>query len=141
MTDAANRATWDQRLARYRGFAVLYDADTSFGPLSAANTNLELRQHWGRPKNEDQREAWEAATSAAYDKERHELSRHMREIYEPAIQAALALIRTPAPDLAAVRIKHDAINSELGIMDYEDRDEELFDIIRADVRRLIGEGA
>jgi hypothetical protein len=68
-----------------------------------------------------------------------EITRHMAEIYDPLVEAGLALMRTPAPDLAAVRVKHEAMSTDISYTDYEDEEGELFNILQADVRRLIGE--
>jgi hypothetical protein len=135
-----DRTEWDKRLARFEAFRLLFEADDQWGALHSANQRAEMLFSYGRHVDEAAREKWQEQLSEANDREEAELSRHMREIYDPLIEAGLALIRTPAPDLAALRVKHEACSADgYRLIDYEDQEGELFAIIQADAARLIGE--
>lgn len=122
-----DRATWDQRFARYEGLRLLFEADDQWGPLNVATLRQTLAY---RTDDYERADAQHGA----------QLRRHMATIYDPLIEAGLELVRTPAPDLAAVRAKHEACNADgYRLIDYEDGEGELFGLIEADVRRLLGE--
>ena len=134
----AVRAEWEQHLARYTALRILFLADDQWGPLATTTRDMETSHRLARMTKADERAKWEAEYARSYDRHEQELQRHMDTIYDPLMDAALALLRVPAPDLAAVQVKHEVCTSELDVQGYTETEGELFDIIRADVRRLTG---
>lgn len=132
------RTEWEARLTRYAALRILFLADDQWGPLATTTRNMETAYRLARMVKPDEREKWETEYSRDYDRQEQELRRHMDTIYDPLMDAAVALLRTPAPDLAAVQVKHEVCMSELDVQNYTDTEAELFDIIKADVRRLAG---
>jgi hypothetical protein len=142
MTDEAINTLaneWQRRLRTFTALNLLYQADDKSGPLHRA-TFLESNPQFAcirEPELSSQthREAKRAQVRADYEAE---LQRHIASIYEPLIAAGTALIRTPAPDLSAVRTKHEVLVGDVDVISYEDCDSEFFNIIRNDVARLTG---
>lgn len=136
-----DRKEWEQRLARYQGLYLLFEADDNWGPMADAVRRMEGAFYLCRRVGGAEAEAAQADYEKANDRQARELDRHMDEIWNPVIQAGLALVLTPAPDLDAVRIKHEACSSVLMLTDNEDVEGDLFRAVQADVRRLIDEPA
>ncbi|MDP9412807.1 MAG: hypothetical protein M3Q08_01675 [Pseudomonadota bacterium] len=133
-------AEWQQRLDRFDALNILFEADDQWGPLHEATVAAETSFRLIRTVREPEREHWTQTYHDDDGRREAELNRHMATIYDPLIEAGLALLRTPAPDMAAVRLKHEVCKGENGLrfIDYQDEDGELFDIIRADIQRLTG---
>jgi hypothetical protein len=139
-SDTTTREAWQQALTRFTALRILFEADDQWGPLYRATTEQTVTMNLARSsRTPEERQEWEAAYDAAAERQPRELERHMETIYDPFIKAGIALVRTPAPDLAALAMKHEACNADdFRLIDYEDEEGELFGIIRADVQRLTG---
>jgi hypothetical protein len=131
--------TWAQALTRYTALHLVFKADNEWGPLKQSQVAQRLLGvPCGRPEGETP-EQFSDATDAANNWNEREMARHMPTIWDPMIAAALALMRTPAPDLAAVQVKHElCMDEDFDLLGHEVEHEEFFDIIRADVQRLTG---
>lgn len=102
---ASPRASWDAALFNWKAACIMQEAYSEIGPLAEANDLYRndtdvLATRYGslrRAKANAQGKAAFARVTAVEDEGR----RH----YEAADQAAVQLLRTPAPDIDAVRLK------------------------------------
>lgn len=131
---------WRQRLERFEALRILYEADDRWGPLYVAvSGQAEARDFARAARTKEEADERRKEVEHADEIEEREMRRHIAEIWTPMIEAGLALIHTPAPDHAALRIKHELLSEGIGIIDYED-EAKLFAILQEDVRRLLAAG-
>lgn len=136
-------SNWNDLYQRWVMLRALSDAAFAFGPPAVASDAHKLLQ----AKMEGKYGRLNAASITPEDQKRLRDSmkasdRACDEAYElygmPAERAAIELVRCPAPDAEAVRIKYDAIiNHELDNHTGMEGDD-AFEMIRADVERLQG---
>lgn len=112
-----SRSEWDRRLHRYRCLAALAEAEQKFGAFA------EAEAAWGNSRIG--RAEIEAAETAIH-----------RDYYVPLWQAALLLMRTPAPDLDAALVKISLIREHELNYDASVADGEAMAIVREDLRRV-----
>jgi len=140
MADQAIRAEWDARLYDYQLARVLVDADQTFGTLNMASEAHERERQrvvaefgsWERAvreRGDDERARRAYAACRAAEQENLEL------YCEPMWAAARALVSTPAPDLAAIKIKLEVITKEEVWIDGT-FDGDCWEIVKADAARL-----
>jgi hypothetical protein len=128
--------SWATLHQRFTAYWLLFQADDKWGPLYVATEDVSASYHYLRTAStEEKRAAWKEQYEEASAANEREMERHMPTIYMPLVAAADALFSHPAPDVEAVRFKH-----ELMLMEFDlGRDTvELFDVIRADIKRLTG---
>lgn len=138
-TDITTRAAWDKALLKYELAALLEKASRDFGPEYQINEKY-TRQEWVMEATHGKRRRARAGTDAA--KAFYELAMQRERaiealtpiFYDPTIEAAQELVLAPAPDIPAVRLKADLINS-LDLVCYIGT-EHVFDVVHADVERL-----
>lgn len=136
ITFAGDWQTLHQRFTAYR---ILFEADDQWGPLAISNGAAAATDDLRRMTTGPDRAEWEGEFRKEQSRQEAELARHMRTIYDPLLEAGMALVRCPAPDLAAVQVKHEACNADgFRLIDFENEEGELFGIIRADIARLTG---
>jgi hypothetical protein len=139
-SQAVTSETWDDALASYRYCRALMEANEKFGPYHAAMENFDHERDriskeyggWQRarstPDGKKQADrAWEACNAA--EKE------YSAEYLEPVWAAARKLVSTPAPDLAALRIKIEVIDREEVWNDAQFAGD-TWDIVNEDAARL-----
>lgn len=141
-TNAIN--LWDRRLARFQILLAMQRADDKFGKLAMAELEakvgrLEIIKRHGTDDPRKLCERGRAELQAVYDAQDAANEASLAEFYEPLHHAAVALLRTPAPDFAAVQIKIQAIN-ELHVDTCDEfADGEAYQLIQAELRALLAE--
>lgn len=138
----APHAAWGKALRTYEALELLQKANEEFGPEFRANEQVQiatitLEKRFG-PHDQARKCAeyndLRAAALTAYDRD-SDLANDA--YYEPARLAAIALARTPAPDIAAMRIKVAAIRG-YALEQYVDG-ADVFDFVRDDALRIAGD--
>jgi hypothetical protein len=144
METANKRALWDQRLARFHILYAMSDADEKFGKLAEANlaarvARLEIEQRHGTSNPTRLCDKGRAELRAVMDAETAACDASNTEFGEPLYSAAIALLRAPAPDFAAVKIKMEMIN-DLHVDTCEELAEgEAYAIIQGELAALLRE--
>jgi hypothetical protein len=141
--EADRRLAWEDALHEWKRACALRDAFYEIGPMEWANNqwgwdqralegkygSLEKARLHPQGKLEYDR-AWNASRNVEAVQDQY---------YEPADDAAWRLLRTPAPDVDAVRIKLDAVKKhELHL--HNDRGGEPWRIIERELRAFAERG-
>lgn len=135
-----DRAAWDARVAHWRLAVVLRDADQKFGAYAKSSQTFEeesyrLKREYG---------GWERAQATKEGKERAKriFASQMAgerawysKFVEPADDAAIALMTTPAPDVTALSLKVEVAEAH-ELDNHAGMPAEPIEIIRQDARRL-----
>ncbi|WP_343347693.1 hypothetical protein WJT74_05245 [Sphingomicrobium sp. XHP0239] len=117
---------------RWRLLRALQDCNYDFGPIARANYEYECAESEARGNKDDPR------LRAAHERCSKADDHGYRTYDEPAADAAITLVNFPAPDVAAVQVKIEAIKHH-ELDNYLPVKGEPFDFIEADVKRLLGE--
>jgi hypothetical protein len=125
---------WHELLSEYRALRALKVADEKYGPLFSANFEHQIAREAAEADPSDDARC---RVSAAYQANEAALEVHMARYWAPWLNAGIALVRAPAPDLEAVDVKLMVID-EAGLEEREDEPGELFRIVADDVQRLAG---
>lgn len=135
-TSGGPTATWTGRLAEYERRAALLKAASAFGGLAVANR--KVAEVGGRPalipdsaENAADNARWEAVWKEMGAAE----EAHHVEFIAPWDAAAIALVTTPAPNLAAAARKIDVI-IEHELDNHSDMTGDPWAIIQEDMARL-----
>lgn len=137
------RVAWDRALAAYHAARIIMEASESFGP------QFEQSEEWGRERArlESEYGSYENAkahpegkllAAAAWDKSQAADEAAAERFFQPLWTAANQVAVTPAPDMAALRIKLDIITREEVWNDpYFTGD--AFKMVEAEARALLAE--
>lgn len=125
------RADWEDAVAEFERCEILERAAREFGPLSVAETELELLRARGAPN---------AETSETADNLRALEEAYTREYLQPLWQAQRQVALTPAPDHAAAAFKVDLI-ATANLSEDAEMPDDLLALIHADIERLGGKPA
>lgn len=111
---------WDAALKTYLGRRALLDLDNQIGSIAKARRQYDLSPR-------------DPVVAASFAK----ANRDHRTLFQtPLVEAVVALIATPAPDLDAVKTKHSAAGRSAKT--HPEMLAGAFDLIAADIERLTG---
>lgn len=139
----ADRAAWDEALARYQACKVVQAASDAWGPhyqinegSTVAAIRLNMDERSPRKASKTERERWDVVFSAVIAAEDAAAS----AIYQPMWQAAAKLVSIPAPDIKALQMKHEVIKEEevWNCKFAEDLGIDCWAVLIDDARRLTG---
>ena len=138
MINEAFRAEWDARLYDYQLARLMVDADQAWGPLNQAS---EAHEH-ERQRVIAKFGSWERAKVAGAGQINDTLAacqaveKENLELYcEPMWEASRELVKVPAPDLAALKIKMEVIDRE-EVWNDGNFEGDCWEIVKADAARL-----
>ena len=136
---SATRAAWDAAYTIYQARKALYDADCGFGRLAIAQasyslTETDLKNEYGSNWKSDP-EATIVRVQVFEDLHEAE-NLNWQEFGSPLNDAEVALLRTSAPDLAAVDVKVRMMS--IGSYSVDELGRPGAEIIADDVARLTG---
>lgn len=106
---ASSRSTWDAAVFNWKAACITQEAYSEIGPLAEANDRYrddtdKLATRYGSIRRAKANVQGKAAIEAAFARVTA-VEDEGRRHYEAADRAAVQLLRTPAPDIDAVRIK------------------------------------
>lgn len=130
---------WNKRRARFEALRLALTAEETWGPLKQTSVAESAWDYISR--NANNQDAYAANKAAAVAAHEAYLERHMDLVWGPLCDAGMALVRTPAPDLEALRFKQSVMSDCMDLANLEDEEGELFALFMADVTRLAGEAA
>ena len=137
----ADRSLWERNLTRYRVATAMMEAEYSFGPSSTAGEDYHVARaaaehRFGNYRRAIANETCKAELHAAWMAMEQASDAAFNAYALPQFNAAIALIRTPAPDLESTLKKIEVVNKDrLHTTDDEDiTREEVFAIIAAELR-------
>lgn len=131
---------WVERRARFEALRLALIAEETWGPLKQSAMSVDssdwLKRRLSCAADAGQRAEIAARHQSALAAHDRELERHTIEVWDPLCAAGLALARTPAPDLEALRFKQAVLSDCLDLSSREQEEGELFSLFMADVNRL-----
>lgn len=142
MATSPDRSLWDQRLSRYRALNAIFQASKAFGPFYDAKEALAWAEIDAKEKYGTLARAQHAndpALQEAYAANDEENNRLLEKHDNPAFEAAVLLVQTPAPDLSAVEYKLGVIQAhELHLYPHLPNP---FELVEADALAFLREAA